>query len=185
MASYTTIADVGNTLVKILQSSLVPDVIQNNNLIGLCEPFDKGDFVLGIYLYNIEQNQDMRMNSYISNGVDTQIAPPIFLNLYYMITAYSQSDVKFKSAENQIILGKTIQTFNDCSFIQDNIGNSLRVDMINPSYNDKKSIWNNFNQQKEKLSLFYRVSPVEISSNNSRKIVRITDVDFSSKEYTS
>lgn len=136
--SYTMIADVGNTLLNLLKESLVPNIIHNESLIGLCSPNDSGDFVLGLYLYHIEQNQNMRMNSYIDQGVELQVRPPIYLNLYYMITAHSQSDIKFKSYENQMILGKVIQTLNDYAILEDKYGNRLRVDMINMSWSEKK-----------------------------------------------
>lgn len=181
--SYTMIANVGNTLTGLLKENLVPRIIPNDGLIGLCSPNDNGDFVLSVYLYNIEQNQNMRMNSYISQGVDIQVRPPIFLNLYYMITPHSQSEVKFKSYENQIILGKVIQVLNDCARIVDNSGNALNIDMINLSDGEKKNLLSNFETKNNNLSLFYKVSPVEIESTNTRHIVRITDVDFSTGEY--
>jgi hypothetical protein len=180
MAGYTKIADVGNTIVKLLQSRLVPDVVQNNNLIGLCEINAHEDFILGVHLYNIEQNQDMRMNSYINSGENTQIAPPIFLNLYYMITAYSQSDANFRSAENQIILGRTIQVLNDCSYLVDEQGSALHIDMINLNFHDKKDIWGNSDSKSSRLSVFYRVAPIEIPSTRDRKVVRVSGIDLDS-----
>ena len=180
MSSYNMIANVGNTIAEVLKKSLVPDVIQNENFIGLCSPNDKGDFILGIYLYNIEENRDMRMNSYISNGTDVQVKPPIFLNLYYMITPYSQSDVRFKSYENQILLGKVIQTLNDYSTIIDKFGNKLNVNMINLTDDQKRNILNSFqNSANSNVSIFYRVSPVQIESTNVRQVVRVKDVDLS------
>lgn len=179
MSSYNMIANVGNTIVEILKDNLVPNIIQNENFIGLCSPNDKGDFILGIYLYNIEENRDMRMNSYITNGTDIQVKPPIFLNLYYMITPYSQSDVKFKNYENQIILGKVIQTLNDYSIIIDKFGNTLHVDMINLNDDQKRNIFNSFgNSSNNNVSIFYKVSPVQIESTNTRNIVRVKDVDL-------
>jgi hypothetical protein len=180
MSGYTAIADVGNTLVKFLQSKLVPNIIHSNNLIGLCEINAHDNFTLGIHLYNIEQNKDMRMNSYINNGVDTQVAPPVFLNLYYMISAYSHSDVAFRSAENQIILGRTIQALNDCSYLEDEKGNALHIDMINLNYHDKKDILGTLDSKDSRLAIFYRVAPVQIPSTLERKVVRVSGIDIDS-----
>lgn len=176
--SYTIIADIGNTLVGILKKNLVPKIISDESLIGLCSPNENENFILSVYLYNIEQNQDMRMNSYISQGTDTQVRPPMFLNLYYMITPHSRSEVKFKSYENQIIIGKTIQALNDCSMIDDNDGNRLRIDMINLSCSEKRNILSNFETKNSNLSLFYRVSPAEIESTNTRNIARVSDFEL-------
>lgn len=186
MSSYTTIADVGNTIVEVLKDSLVPSVVQNGSFIGLCSPDDIGNYIVGVYLYNIEQNQNMRMNSYISSGADIQVRPPIFLNLYYMITAYSKSDVKFKSYENHIILGKVIQTLNDCACMEDRNGNTLNVDMINLSDHEKRNLISSFDKSNHaNLSIFYRVAPVEIPSNSVRRVVKVSDVDVSVGEYGS
>ncbi len=181
--SYTMIADVGNTILNLLKESLVPDIIHNESLIGLCSPNDSGDFILGLYLYHIEQNQHMRMNSYIDQGVEMQVSPPIYLNLYYMITAHSQGDIKFKSYENQVILGKIIQTLNDCALLEDKYGNKLRIDMIDMSWSEKKNILSNFEAKNNNLSLFYKVAPVEIESTNSRRVVRVKGIDFSTSAY--
>jgi hypothetical protein len=178
--SYTIIADIGNTLVSILKKNLVPKIISDESLIGLCSPNENENFILSVYLYNIEQNQDMRMNSYISQGTDTQVRPPMFLNLYYMITPHSQSEIKFKSYENQIILGKTIQVLNDYSMFCDNYGNKLHIDMINLSCSEKSNILSNFETKNSNLSLFYKIAPAEIESTNTRHIVRVSDFDFSS-----
>lgn len=176
---YTIIADIGNTLVNILRKSLVPKIISDESLIGLCSPNENENFILSVYLYNIEQNQDMRMNSYISDGTDVQTRPPSFLNLYYMITPHSRSEIKFKSYENHIILGKIIQVLNDCGIFYDKYGNKLHVDMINLSYSEKRNILSNFETKNNNLSLFYKISPAEIESTNTRDIVRVSDFDFS------
>lgn len=178
--SYTMIADIGNTLVNLLRDSLVPKIISDESLIGLCSPNDNDNFILSVYLYNIELNQNMRMNSYIDNGTDIQVRPPVFLNLYYMITPHSRSEIKFKSYENQIILGKIIQVLNDCASFVDKNGNVFHVDIMNLSYSDKRNILSNFETKNNNLSLFYRISPVEIESNSTRRIVRVSDFDFSS-----
>lgn len=178
---YTIIADIGNTLVGILKKNLVPKIISDESLIGLCSPNENENFTLSVYLYNIEQNQDMRMNSYISDGADTQVRPPSFLNLYYMITPHSRSDIKFRSYENHIILGRIIQVLNDCGVFYDNYGNKLHVDMINLSYSEKRNILSNFETKNSNLSLFYKISPAEIESENKRHIVRVSEFDFSSE----
>ena len=97
-----------------------------------------------------------------------------------MITPYSQSDVRFKSYENQIILGKVIQTLNDYSTIIDKFGNKLNVNMINLTDDQKRNILNSFqNSANNNVSIFYRVSPVQIESTNVRQVVRVKDVDLS------
>lgn len=47
----------------------------------------------------------------------------------------------------------------------------------------KKNILSNFETKNSNLSLFYKVAPVEIESTSSRRVVRVTDVDFSTSSY--
>ena len=94
MGKYTVIAEVGEKVRQILSDGLVPELIQDTNSVGLCSPADKGDFILGIYLYDIRENGDVRMQGMVSTSASEQKFPSVFLSLYYMITPYSASDVK-------------------------------------------------------------------------------------------
>ena len=43
--------------------------------------------------------------------------PPAYLTLFYMVTAYSNGDVKYRSEEEQRLLGRVIQVFHDYSVL--------------------------------------------------------------------
>ena len=101
MASYTIIADIGNAIVQLLRDHLVPGIIVNTESIGLCTPSDRGDIVLGINLYDIRENQTIVITDMQPKGLKQLKYPSTFYDLYYMITAYSSSDIKFRSAEDQ------------------------------------------------------------------------------------
>lgn len=53
MGRSTSIADVGMSIVKLLRRELVPDTLQNPDAVGLCSPTDRGDYMVGIHLYDI------------------------------------------------------------------------------------------------------------------------------------
>ena len=73
-----------------------------------------------------------------------------------------------------------IQTLNDYSTIIDKFGNKLNVNMINLTDDQKRNILNSFqNSTNNNVSIFYRVSPVQIESTNVRQVVRVKDVDLS------
>ena len=55
MGRYTVIADISEKIVSLLCDGMVPDLIPDKNGIGLCGPDEKGDFSVGIYLYDIEE----------------------------------------------------------------------------------------------------------------------------------
>ena len=52
--------------------------------------------------------------------------------------------------------------------------------MINLTDDQKRNILNSFqNSANSNVSIFYRVSPVQIESTNVRQVVRVKDVDLS------
>lgn len=191
MSGYSIISDVGGALVKLLRSQMVPEIIPNSDAIGLCSPDDRGDMALGIHLYDVRESDEIagsgpRMRAV---GEDTQRYPSKFVTLYYMITAYSSSDIKFRASEEQRILGKTIQVLNDSAVLGTEwlgeVGASLatpiRIEMLRIDQEEKMRLWNMPNLP-YKLSLYYKAYPVEIESQRIRDIKRVADVDLSVKE---
>ncbi|MEG0689185.1 MAG: DUF4255 domain-containing protein [Hungatella sp.] len=187
MGKYTVIAEVGARVKEILAEGLVPDLIQDENGVGLCSPAEKGDFVLGIYLYDIRENSDVRMQGMIDRGVKEQKFPSAYLSLYYMLTAYSASDVKFRSSQEQRILGKSMQLLADHTVIPikevgEGLGGmDLRIDFLDMTIEDKMKIWND-NSRPYRTSLFYRVAPVELESLKTKRITRVTEIDMTLQE---
>lgn len=185
MGDYTVIAEVGNALVRLLQMELVPDIISNNAGIGLASPADRGDMTLCIHLYDVSESQNYRVSGMISDGVDRQKFPPIHLMLSYMITAFSASDVKFRSQDEQRILGKVVQVLRDnpilnletMEFGTGSEGDRIRIEMIKPYEEEKSNIWS-FPNMPAKLSLFYRMEPVALESAKTKNIRRVQEIEF-------
>lgn len=184
MGRYTIIADVGEKLVSILQRELVPAVLPNLNEVGLCSPEDHGDISLGLFLYDVKESEEVRQQGAAVIKKEKLMKPPIYLNLYYMITAYSGGDIRYKLTQEQRILGKVMQTFYDYPMIpleevdKDAVnGMDLRIQMQKISVDEKSRIWN-FPNVGNKLSLFYKVSPVAIESELTSDMTRVTDLDI-------
>lgn len=190
MGNYTSIAEVGNGLVKVLREQLVPDILLNGESIGLCSPEDKGDLQLALFLYDIKESEAYRNSTMVNVNTKSQKYPSMYLSLYYMITAYSNGDIKFRAAEEQKILGKVVQTFNDYpmldgkSFlpVSESKDLALQIELLQMGYDEKVKIWNVPNKA-YKLSLFYKITPVEIESTKTRDIQRVVAVDFEFKEH--
>ena len=68
MGKYTSIAEVGMAIVRLLRKELVPDTLQNPDAIGLCSPTDRGDYMVGIHLYDIRESEELRVNTMIARG---------------------------------------------------------------------------------------------------------------------
>lgn len=188
MAKYTAISDVGNAIVKVLRDYMVPEVIMNKASIGLCSPDDPGDLMLGVYLYDIRENTDYRDNMMFDVGVKQQRYPSTYLSLHYMITAYSNGDAKFKTAEEHKILGKVVQVMGDYNVLDelslettdDQKGFDLRIELERIPPEDKIKLWPS-SDKPYKLSLFYNVVPIEIESVKVRQVTRVSEIDITVK----
>lgn len=189
MAGYTIISDVGNAIVKILRDNMVPEVIPNADAIGLCSPADKGDFVLGLYLYDVRESEEVFASGMRMSGQNEQRYPSKYMNLFYMLTAYSMSDVKFRSSEEQRILGRAIQVLMDHGMLDaGQVGASgggdtypIKIEMLRLDNEEKMKLWN-MPDVPYKLSLYYKVSPVEIESTRVKTVHRVTEIDMEVSE---
>lgn len=185
MGKYTAISEMSRAILRILRRELVPDTIQNPDAIGLCSPDDRGDFVVGIHLYDIKTSEEIRANSMVPQGTGSSWYPSCFVNLFYMITVHSIGDIKFRSEEEQKVLGKIVQALHDnsCLDAQTLEPVSVRkpmdvvIQMQTLELEEKVRIYNVPNAG-YKLSLFYKAAPVEIESLKTKQVSRVTDMEF-------
>ena len=189
MANNMGIIDVDNALLEILRANLTPDVIQNPDAIGLCSPDEKGDLLLGLHLYDIRENEEIRLNDMQYLDAVKQKYPSVYLTLCYMVTAYSTADVKFRAGEDHKILSRVLQAFHDNAVLKaatfEPVNKAeemnLRVRLLNLNVEEKQRLWN-FPNLPYRASLYYRVAPVEVESTRIKQVKRVTDVDFSVEE---
>ena len=185
MANYNVISDIGDAIVRLLREGMVPDIIPNSEGIGICHPSDKGDINLGVCLYDIRRNNDIDATVRVPVGTDQLRAPSTYLDLYYMITAYSASDIKFRSLEEAKMIGRAIQLLEGNPVLKPELyGNAFsgmrfvpRIEQLDLDNEEKHRIWN-IPDQPYKLSVFYKVYPVEIESERITKITRVAETDF-------
>jgi len=189
MSGYGIISDISEAIIRILREGMVPDIIQNTEGIGMAHPGDKGDLALGICLYDIKRNTDIVQPDRVPVGTGKLRSPSLFVDLYYMITAYSMSDIKFRTLEEAKILGRTMQLLQSRSTLKgDLLGKSAgeithipRIEFLDLEAEEKARIWN-IPDTPYKLSLFYKVYPVEIESLNVSEVTRVTSADFTIEE---
>lgn len=185
MSDYTIIAEAGKALVRLLRKELVPDLIRNGAEIGLASPADRGDIILCVHLYDVSESETYRVNGMISDGEERQKFPPIHLTLSYMITVFSAGDVKFRSEEEQRILGKVAQVFRDCPILnldtmEFGMGGGeeqIRLEMIRADLDEKAKVWS-FPNLAAKPSLFYRMGPVALESARTKNVKRVQEIEF-------
>lgn len=189
MGNYTIISDIGNLLVSLLRENMVPDMIVNADAVGLCSPADKENITLGLYLYDIRESESVRINGLQAMGINRQKYPPIYLELYYMVTAYSMSDHKFRASEEHRMLGRAMQLFRDhpsidlqsLSFDGDFAGDVAKIELVQMDGGEKVKLWSHPDSA-YRLSLFYKVSPIPLDSARTVPVKRVTKLDFSVEE---
>lgn len=176
-------------MIELLKKELTPEPIPKPEFIGLCTPSERGNFVLGLYLYQIEENGDYRPVNRVNVGEGYQKEPPMSLTLQYMISIYSKADIAVRSIDEQRILGKTMQVFYDYQRLRnEQLIGTLRdhnevvnIQNMNVPMDEKAKIWSLFNEPYQ-TSLFYQVGPVFLESTKLRRVRRVTDLDISLKE---
>ncbi|WP_341878094.1 DUF4255 domain-containing protein [Defluviitalea saccharophila] len=185
MAGYTVIADISNKIVNLLRENMTPEPIEKAEKIGIYPPYEKGDFSLGIHLYNIEENGEYRPVNMMNIGTNRQKYPPLSLTLYYMITAYSKAEVQSRALDEQKMIGRVMQVLYDNPIIDlggtnispEGTNEPVRISLNPLEYEMKLKTWNAPDKAYH-LSAFYRVSPIFIESNRMKTIKRVSDLDI-------
>ena len=183
------IVDVDNALLGLLRENMTPEVIQNPDAIGLCSPDEKGDMLLGLHLYDIRENEEVRVNERINLEAGRQKYPPTYVTLCYMITAYSSADIKFRAGEDHKILNRVLQVFNENPLLDASSFTptmraaemNLRIHIANLTTEEKQRMWN-FPNHPYRASLFYRVAPVEVENSRTKAVSRVLEAEFAVEE---
>ena len=186
MADYSVIADIGLSLVKVLRNTLVPELIAHPDGVGLANPMDRGDMNLTVYLYDIKENTEVRNNEMVDLG-DRMRYPPVALDLYYIITAHSSSDVLTRGIDEQRILGRTIQLLHDHPQLKEEdlegaLAGSSSSYRISKEVVTLETLISLFPNQPYKLSLAYKIGPVLLDSTRTKTVSRVTERQLKLKQ---
>lgn len=182
---YTIISSVDRGMLTLLKERMVPGIISGSEQIGLCAPGENGDMLLGLYLYDIRENEEMRMGGVITYDEENVQNPPIYLSLYYMITAYADMDIRYREEENHRMLAKTMQVLYDYPVLDSATLHptgqiepyDLHIEFLNLKPEEKSAVWQNA-RQPMRLSLYYRVTPVQLDSTILRQVSRVKEIQL-------
>lgn len=192
MAKYTIISDVGKALLALLKDKLVPDTVDKGESIGICDPKDRGDYIVGIHPYDIREDTSGKNTESISLPDGSTQDAPAMLELYYVISVNSKAEIGDRALDEAKIIGKIIQVLKDNSIIPSiympsNMGSAVEkvpISMLPLSMEEKVKVWTMFGES-YKLSAFYVVGPVAIDSEKvSKPKKRVETVFLDSKHYT-
>lgn len=172
MSTDSAIADVGKTLVKLLQEHMGDMVAPGS--IALQSPADlTGRTVrITLFLFHLAENPFLKNQAGDPKYGYTRL-PPLTLDLYYMLSAYSYlPDLTERSLEEHRLLGRAMRILHDCAelggtMLQGDLSGGeekLRITHQPASVQEVAEIWNTFPDTNYKPSVCYIVSPVVIDS---------------------
>ena len=190
MSDYNAIVNVGMTLIDLLWNNFDADIknIISRDQITLSSPEDMADGErLSLFMYQtteetFQRNQPTR-STWLKNGSQETLGTPLYLNLFYMITPNTK-----KGENDQILLGKVAQIFNENSMLRApqlhkslaNDGQDMRL-IFNPlSLDDINKIWTVVSKSKPyRSSLYYQITPVRIDSARTQSVRRVIEREIS------
>ncbi|PWV95665.1 uncharacterized protein DUF4255 [Paenibacillus cellulosilyticus] len=173
MAADSAIADVGESLLKLLQDGM-SDLVQPSTIVLLSPADVEGQNVsLTLFLYYIAENPHLKNEPPSYSGSGRQ---PLAIDLYYMLTAYtSVQDIRLKAAEEQRVLGRAMRLLHENtvlrgSKLQGSLSGTdevLRVTMNPLALTELTSIWHAIPKQFYRPSVGYVVSPLLLEAAQS------------------
>lgn len=183
--NYTGIAETGEALVALLRREMVPEVVTYEQQIGLCAPGERGDYLVGVWLYDIRECGELKSGGMVTVDGDRQRYPSTYVNLYYAITPHSDGDLKYRAQQEAHMLGKIVQALKDAAVIEytgrPDGGINSQIVQIDLSMEEKLRICH-VSDGAYRTSLFYEIGPVELESKKERSVRRVVDVTYTLKE---
>ncbi len=187
MADYTIISDVSNYILSVLRSKMCPEPIPSPNNIEVSSPASQDvDYILGLYLYDIKEDDTVAPPPTVRRGKLQLTPPPKPYSLNYMVFVNSGGKAGLKDQDFQKIIGKCAQIVSDNNSV---LPNQLQnwLDTQEPpivltqakiSLEEKVRVWSAINKPYQ-ISLFYKAAPVYVSSELVINTPRVVDAQFS------
>ena len=192
MAKYTIISDIGKGLVSLLRDKLVPEPVDKGESIGICDPKERGGYIVGIHPYDIKEDTSGRATENTTLPDGSVQDPPAMIELYYVVSVCSKAEIETKALDEAKIIGKIIQIFKDNPtipprYMPNNVGmpiENVPISMLPLNMEEKVKVWTMFGEP-YKLSVFYVVGPIAIDSENIHKAKKkVEPVYLSSDQFS-
>jgi len=186
MADYPIIADVSAYIVRTLREKMCPEPIPSPNNIEISSPLSQDvDYIVGLYLYNIEEDVQVTTPRLVQRGKAELSKPPRPYALYYMVFINGSSQMGLKAPDIQKIIGRVAQIVNDNNAVRpDELQSWLTSDeppivlsQAKISLEEKVRVWQAINKPYQ-ISLFYKAAPVYLSSGEVIETPRVVDASF-------
>ena len=187
MADYTIISDVSNYILSVLRNKMCPEPIPSPNNIEVSSPASQDvDYIMGLYLYDIKEDDTVAPLPTIRRGKLQLQPPPKPYSLYYMVFVNSGGQAGLKDQDFQKIIGKCAQIVSDNnSVLPSQLQNWLDTQeppivltQAKISLEEKVRVWSAIKKPYQ-ISLFSKAAPVFVSSEVVIDAPRVTDAEFS------
>jgi len=186
MSDYTAIADVGETLVELLRGNMQGLIPADS--IALVSPGEiegKDNIRLSLFLYQVNENLHLKNLEMENMGPSKLKAPPLTLDIYYMLTSYPSPGIQDRTERTQeehSILGRAVQILHDNPVLTGSVlkgslsahDTELHVIGTSMSLDDMSKIWSTFKEKSFRPSVCYQVTPVKIESSREKTVSRVT-----------
>ena len=186
MADYTIISDVSTYIVRTLREKMCPEPIPSPNNIEISSPADQDvDYIVGLYLYDIREENDIAQPPFMQKGRVQLQKPSRPYGLYYMVFINGSSQMGLKAPDIQKIIGRVTQIVNDNASVLPGQLQSW-LDIQEPpivlsqeriSLEEKVRVWQAINKPYQ-ISLFYKAAPVFLSSEVVLDTPRVSEAVF-------
>ena len=97
MAKYTIISDIGKGLVGLLRDKLVPETVDKFENIGICDPKERGNYIVGIHPYDIKEDTSGTAKEPKTLPDGSVQDPPAMVELNYVISVRSKAEIESKA----------------------------------------------------------------------------------------
>jgi hypothetical protein len=189
VADHTAIAEVGHTLVELLEDRM--DGLLARDDVALASPAAQGtggnDWRLTLYLYDVSESGHLPEGDQRETDPERGMAAdaPLVLDLQYLLTAHPTdggADGTKKTKEQHEVLGRAMQVFRDNAILRgsdlrDSLAgeDSIRVSIERESLDAVMDIWNTFPDQRYEPSVAYRVTPVPLDSRRETPVRQVVE----------
>ncbi len=184
MGEYTMIADVGETLIRLLRDNM-SDLVNQDSIVLLSPADVEGQNIrLTVFLYSVTENSYLRNREVVPEYPDHLQYPPLTIDLHYMLTTYASAqipDLTERTLEEHRLLGRAMSVLYDNailsgSALQGKLAGSsdeLRITLEDLSLDDLNKIWTSFPNSHYHPSVGYLVTPVAIESTRVTETKRV------------
>ena len=186
MADYTIISDVSAYIVRTLREKMCPEPVPSPNNIEISSPASQDvDYIIGLYLYDIKEENLMSQPEMIRKGRVQLTRPPKPYSLYYMVFINGSSQMGLKAPDIQKIIGRVAQIVNDNNSVLPNQLQSwldtqeppIVLSQAKISLEEKVRVWQAISKPYQ-ISLFYKAAPVFLNSEIVIDTPRVSDARF-------